>query len=154
MTAATEPVTATQVYQLYIKASQEQVWDAITNPAIVARFFHGAQIESTYEVGSKLRSFSPDRSQAWGDNTILQCDPPRRLVHTWRSLYDPEMAAEPDSRVAWEIEAQPGGFSKLTLIHDRLDDSPKTAASVRGWSYILSNLKTVMETGEALPPIM
>ena len=154
MTAATEPVTATQVYQLYIKASQEQVWDAITNPTIVAKFFHGAQIESTYEVGSKLRSLSPDRSQVWGDNTILECDPPRRLVHTWRSLYDPEMAAEPDSRVAWEIEAQPGGFSKLTLIHDRLDDSPKTAASVRGWSYILSNLKTVIETGEALPPIM
>ncbi|HUJ64106.1 MAG TPA: SRPBCC family protein [Acidimicrobiales bacterium] len=154
MTAVTEPVTATQVYQLYIKASHEQVWDAITNPAIVARFFHGAQIESTYEVGSKLRSLSPDRSQVWGDNTILECDPPRRLVHTWRSLYDPDMAAEPDSRVAWEIEAQPGGFSKLTLIHDRLDDSPKTAASVRGWSYILSNLKTVIETGEALPPSM
>ena len=154
MTAVTEPVTATQVYQLYIKASHEQVWDAITNPAIVARFFHGAQIESTYEVGSKLRSLSPDRSQVWGDNTILECDPPRRLVHTWRSLYDPDMAAEPDSRVAWEIEAQPGGFSKLTLIHDRLDDSPKTAASVRGWSYILSNLKTVIETGEALPPIV
>jgi uncharacterized protein YndB with AHSA1/START domain len=154
MTAATEPVTATQVYQLYIKASQEQVWDAITNPAVVARFFHGAQIESTYEVGSKLRSLSPDRSQVWGDNTILECDPPRRLVHTWRSLYDPDMAAEADSRVTWEIEAQPGNFSRLTLIHDRLDDSPKTAASVRGWSYILSNLKTVIETGEALPPIM
>ena len=154
MTAATEPVTARQVYQLYIKASQEQVWDAITNPAIVARFFHGAQIESTYEVGSRLCSLSPDRSQVWGDNTILECDPPRRLVHTWRSLYDPEMAAEPESRVTWEIEAQPAGFSKLTVIHDRLDSSPKTAASVVGWSYILSNLKTVVETGEALPPLM
>jgi uncharacterized protein YndB with AHSA1/START domain len=151
---ATEPTTATQVYQLYIKATQEEVWDAITNPEIVAKFFHGARVESTYEVGSSLRSLSPDRQDVWGDNTILESDPPRLLVHTWRSLYDPEMAAEPDSRVTWEIEAQPGGFAKLTLIHDRLEGSPKTAASVRGWSYILSNLKTVVETGAALPPIM
>ena len=151
---ATEPATTTQVYQLYIKATQEQVWDAITNPEIVAKFFHGAQVESTYEVGTKIRSLSPDRSEIWGENTILECDPPRRLVQTWRSLYDPEMAAEAESRVTWEIEAQPGGISKLTLIHDRLENSPKTAASVRGWSYILSNLKTVVETGEPLPPIM
>lgn len=154
MTATTEPATVTQVYQLYIKASQEDVWDAITNPEIVVKFFHGAQVESTYEVGTPIRSLSPDRSEVWGENTILECDPPRRLVHTWRSLYDAEMSAEAESRVAWEIEPLPGGFSKLTLIHDRLEDSPKTAASVRGWSYILSNLKTVIETGDALPPIM
>jgi uncharacterized protein YndB with AHSA1/START domain len=153
MTTASQAAKAAQVYQLYIKASQEEVWDAITNPAIVAKFFHGAQVESTYEVGSRLRSLSPDGSDIWGDNTILECDPPRRLVHTWRSLYDQDLAAEPESRVTWEIEAQPGGFAKLTLIHDRLDASPKTAASVGGWCYILSNLKTVMETGEALPRI-
>jgi len=150
----TEAATATQVYQLYIKASQEQVWDAITNPEIVAKFFHGARVESTYEVGSQLRSLSPDGSDVWGDNTILECDPPRRLVHTWRSLYDPELAAEPESRVTWEIEAEQEGLSRLTLVHDRLDNSPKTAANVKGWSYILSNLKTVVETGESLPPVM
>jgi uncharacterized protein YndB with AHSA1/START domain len=154
MTTVTDADTTTQVYQLYIKASQEQVWDAITNPEILARFFHGAQVESTYQVGSPLRSWSPDHSQMWTDNTVLECDPPHRLVHSWRSLYNPEAAAEAESRVTWEIEAQPGGFAKLTLIHDRLGKSPKTAASVRGWSYILSNLKTVIETGEALPPIM
>jgi activator of Hsp90 ATPase-like protein len=85
---------------------------------------------------------------------ILEWDPPRRLVHTWRSLYDPVMAAEPESRVTWEIEPMADGVAKLTLVHDRLDASPRTAASVRGWSYILSNLKTVMETGQPLPQIM
>ncbi len=154
MTTATEPDTTTQVYQLYIKATQEEVWDAITDPEIVAKFFHGAQVESTYEVGTPIRSLSPDRTETWGENIVLECDRPRRLVHTWRSLYNPDLAAEPESRVTWEIEAQPGGFAKLTLIHDRLDASPKTAGSVKGWSYILSNLKTVVETGEALPPIM
>jgi uncharacterized protein YndB with AHSA1/START domain len=151
---STDTTTTTQVYQLYIRASQEQVWDAITNPEIVAKFFHGALVESTYEVGSSLRSLAPDGSDVWGDNTILECDPPRRLVHTWRSLYDPELAAEPESRVTWEIEASEEGLSRLTLTHDRLDQSPKTAASVKGWAYILSNLKTVMETGESLPPVV
>ena len=155
MTTATEGTTTqtTQVYELYIRASQEEVWAAITDPDVVARFFHGARVESTYEVGSPIRSYSPDHATMWGDNTVLECDPPRRLVHTWRSLYDPDLAAEPESRVTWEVEAQPGGFAKLTLVHDRLDASPKTATSVRGWSYILSNLKTVVETGEALPPV-
>jgi uncharacterized protein YndB with AHSA1/START domain len=153
MTTEPPPNGTTQLYELYIKAPPEQVWDAITNPATVAKFFHGAKVSSTYEVGAKLRSLSPDGSDVWGDNTILECEPPRRLVHTWRSLYDPEMAAEPESRVTWEIEPQPGGFSKLTLVHDRLDRSPTTAASVRGWSYILSSLKTVVETGAPLPPI-
>jgi uncharacterized protein YndB with AHSA1/START domain len=154
MTTVGDTMMATQVYQLYIKASPDEVWQAITDPATVARFFFGQRREAVYEVGGRIRSWSPDGKQPWGDNVILECDPPRRLVHTWRSLYDPEMAAEPESRVTWEIEEQPGGFSKLTLVHDRLDASPKTAASVRGWSYIVSNLKTVLETGEALPPIM
>jgi uncharacterized protein YndB with AHSA1/START domain len=153
MTPASDTITTTQVYQLYIKAGPDEVWQAITDPATVARFFFGQRREAVYEVGGRIRSWSPDGEQPWGDNVILECDPPRRLVHTWRSLYDPEMAAEPESRVTWEIEEQPGGFSKLTLVHDRLDASPKTAASIRGWSYILSNLKTVMETGEALPPM-
>jgi hypothetical protein len=56
--------------------------------------------------------------------------------------------------VTWEIEAQQEGLSRLTLVHDRLDHSPKTAAHVKGWSYILSNLKTVLETGESLPPVV
>jgi uncharacterized protein YndB with AHSA1/START domain len=153
MTTASEPEPTTQVYQLYINATPDKVWEAITDPATVARFFFGQILEARYEVGGYLRSWDPERSQMWGDNVILEYEPPHRLVHTWRSLYDPELAAEPESRVTWELEAQPGGFTKLTLIHDRLSSSPKTAASVRGWSYILSNLKTVLETEMALPPL-
>ena len=153
MTTAT--TSATQVYQLYIKVPAEQVWDAITNPATIARFHFGAQNDPTdFAVGSRIKSWSPDRTTLWTDNEVLEYDPPRRLAHTWRSLYDPEAAPEPESRVTWEVEPMPGGYARLTIVHDRLDGSPKTAANVRGWSYILSNLKTLLETGEPLPPAL
>ncbi|MDQ6898050.1 MAG: SRPBCC family protein [Candidatus Dormibacteraeota bacterium] len=141
-----------QVYQLFIKASPEQIWDSITKPEFTAKYFFGAHVETTAEVGSPFRHHSPDRSSLWGDETVLESEPPRRLVVTWRSLYDPELAGEPPSRVSWDIEAQEGGFSKLTVSHDHLEGSPKTAESVSGagWMMVLSGLKTVLETGRPL----
>ena len=83
---------------------------------------------------------------------VLEHDPPHRLVHGWRALYDPEMAAEGPSRVTWEIEPREGGYCLLTVVHDQLETSPKTAASVVGvgWMIVLSGLKTLLETGEPL----
>ena len=80
----------------------------------------------------------------------FEFDPPRRLVHGWRSLYDAELAEEPASRVTWEIDPQEGGVCFLTVTHDQLDSSPKTAANIKGWTYIISSLKTLLETGEPL----
>jgi len=82
----------------------------------------------------------------------MEFDPPRRRVHEWRSLYDPEMAQEQPSRVTWEIEPQEGGYCQLTLTHDRLEGAPKTATSVSGpgWMFVLSGLKTLLETGSPL----
>ena len=146
MSAATD--TTTQIYQVFIKASPEQIWAAITKPDYTARYFHGARIENTPD-----RHFSrgPDGS-IWADEKVVEFDPPRRLVHEWRSLYDPELAQEPASRVTWEIEPQDGGYCLLTLTHDQLHGSPKTAASVsgQGWMFVLSGLKTLLETGSAL----
>ena len=150
MTTMTE--TTTQVYQLYIRATPEQVWEAITTSEFRRKYFFGTSVESTFEAGASMRSLSPDGSEVWGDNTVLESDPPHRLVHTWRSLYDAELAQEQDSRVTWQIDPADGGLSKLTLIHDRLEGAPKTAAHVAGgWMWILSNMKTLLETGEAFP---
>ncbi len=148
----TVAVTGTQVYQMYINAPQEKVWEAITTPEIVAIYFRGAQVAGSYEPGARVRTVSADGSQEWGDNEVLEADPPRKLEHTWRSMYDADIAAEPESRVTWELEALPGEYTRLTLIHDKLDESPKTAASVKGWPYYLSSLKSVLETGNPLPP--
>jgi uncharacterized protein YndB with AHSA1/START domain len=88
----------------------------------------------------------------WADSPTFEFDPPKRLVHGWRSMYDPELAAEAESRVTWEIEAQDGGYSLLTVTHDQLEGAPKTAESVSGagWMMVLSGLKTLLETGEPL----
>ena len=138
----------TQVYQVFIKATPEAIWDAITKPEFTARYFYGARIENTAE---RHRALSPD-GDVWGDSPTFEYDPPRRLVHEWQSLYDPELAAEEPSRVSWDIEPQDGGYCKLTVVHDRLEAAPKTAESVSGagWMMVLSGLKTLLETGQPL----
>jgi len=145
MTTMTQ--TTTQIYQVFIKASPEQIWDAITKPEFTSKYFHGVTIDTTPE---ERRSYSG--SELRSVQEVLAYEPPRRLVHSWVSYYDPEMAAEEPSRVAWEIESQEGGFSLLTVTHDQLEGAPKTAESVRGagWMMVLSGLKTLLETGEPL----
>jgi uncharacterized protein YndB with AHSA1/START domain/DNA-binding transcriptional ArsR family regulator len=143
----------TQVYQVFIKASPEQVWEAITKPEFTARYFFGSRVQTSGEVGTPIRHLAAKTDDLWGDDAILESEPPRRLVHTWRSLYDEDLAAEPSSRVTWEIEPQPGGVCKLVVIHDQLERSPKTAAGVSGgWAFVLSGLKTLMETGQPMAP--
>jgi uncharacterized protein YndB with AHSA1/START domain len=149
MTTMTEQ--ATQVYSVFIRATPEQVWDGITKPEFTTRYFHGTKIDSTFEPGAPYLSVAGEGGDTVVDGEILESDPPRMLKHTWRALYDPETAAEPFSRVTWEIEPQDGGVTKLTVTHDQLEAAPKTAESVAGgWSYILSGLKTLLETGEPL----
>ena len=150
MTTVTE-ISTTQVYQVFIKATPEQIWEAITNPEFTQKYFHGTRIESSFEPGAPYLSLTGDRSQTLIDGEVLEADRPNRLATTWRALYDPETAAEPFSRVSWEIEAQEGGYSKLTVVHDQLEESLKTAESVSGgWEFVLSGLKTLLETGKPL----
>jgi uncharacterized protein YndB with AHSA1/START domain len=138
----------TQVYQLFIKAAPEAIWEAITKPEFTQKYFHGARISIDPE---HYLSRGPDGA-VWGDTDVTEFDPPRRLVHGWRSLYAAEMADEAESRVTWEIAPQDGGYALLTVTHDQLEGAPKTAESVSGagWMMVLSGLKTLLETGKPL----
>ena len=144
MTTAT--AQATQVYSIFIRATAQQVWDAITKPEFTERYFHGVRMEIR-----DGRRWSTLRDLAW-DDEVLEHEPPHRLVHSWSSGYDAELAAEEPSRVTWTIEPQADGTTLLTVVHDRLEGAPKTAANVSGvgWMYVLSNLKTLLETGRPL----
>ena len=121
-------MTTTQVYHVFIRATAEEIWAAITRPELTPRYFHGVTIEIT----PSGRSHIGPRGEAWDADAVLEFDPPRRLVHEWRSQYDEELAAEPVSRVTWEIVPQDGGTCLVTLTHDRLEASPKTAEDVVG----------------------
>ena len=147
MTTATE-VQTTQIYNIVIKATPEAVWEAITKPEFTERYFYGSRITV---VPDHYSSLGPD-GDVRSDEPVYEYDPPRKLVHGWRSRYSPELADEDESRVTWEIEPQDDGTCLLTVVHDRLEGAPKTAASVAGfgWMTVLSGLKTLLETGKPL----
>jgi uncharacterized protein YndB with AHSA1/START domain len=140
------PALTTQVYSVFIRATPEQIWEAITKPEFTERYFHGVRIDVD---ARRRRSRLPELE--W-EEPVFEHDPPRRLVHQWVSYYDDEMAAEEPSRVTWEIEPQAGGVCLLTVVHDRLEGAPKTAAGVAGtgWMGVLSSMKTLLETGKPL----
>ena len=144
----TTTALATQVYQVFIRATPEAIWEAITTPEFTAKYFHGSRIEIT---AAGRRSLGPN-DELRGDSPVFEFDSPRRLVHGWQSLYDPDLAVEEPSRVTWEIEPQDGGYCKLTVTHDQLEGAPKTADQVlgEGWMMVISGLKSVLETGRGL----
>ena len=140
--------TTTQAFTIFIRATPEQIWDAITRPEFTVGYFHGSRITITPE---RRASLAPDGSVR-GDTAVEVFDPPRKLVHGWRSMYDPTLNEESESRVTWEIEPDEDGVCKLTVTHDRLEGAPRTAESVsgEGWMGVLSALKTLLETGKPL----
>jgi uncharacterized protein YndB with AHSA1/START domain len=141
------------VYQIFVKATPEQVWEAITDPTWTRRYFHGTAFDSPPIAGERFRTSLADGRPAV-DGTIEEMDPPKRLVMTWHTLYDTAMSEEPPSRVEWIVESMGEGLTRLRLEHGDLGLSPLTWANVKdGWVYVLDGLKTVIETGESLPPI-
>lgn len=141
-----------QIYQLFIRATPQAVWEAITSPELTRQYFYGSAVQTEARADGAFNYLSPDGQSLWGRGTISEWDPPRRLVHTWRSLYDPRAHDEPASRVTWEITEQEGGYCLLRVTHDHLEHSPITADGVagEGWMLVLSGLKSVVETGQGL----
>lgn len=140
-----------KVFRVYIRATPERIWEALTKTEFTQKYFYGTSVESTYEVGAQILSYGRDGTLQ-RDGEVLESDPPRKLVTTWRALWDAECAAEPASRVTFEIEPTEPGICQVTVVHDQLEKSPKTAGSMDGWAYILSGLKTLLETGQPLAP--
>ena len=140
------------VYEVLIKAPQERVWEAITTPEFTTRYYYGSALKSDLKVGSAFTYMSPDGSAPIIEGEVVESDPPRRLSHTYRSLWGP-LAGDAPTKVTWELEAAQNGVTKLTVIHD--DFAGETATykglSEGGYTWILSNLKTLLETGEPLP---
>lgn len=144
------------LYEIFIRAPRETVWEALTSPELTRRYFHHTRLESSFLPGEPYRYVLDHNDADAVDGVIETFDPPHRLVMTWHVLYDDEMALEPPSRVEWTLTPanDDGTVTRVTLRHADLALSPKTWANVRlGWVAVIDGLKTMLETGESLPDV-
>jgi uncharacterized protein YndB with AHSA1/START domain len=152
------------VYTTYIRTAPERLWQALTDPAFTRRYW-GATFDTDWQPGSRMRWELFGVTIDDPEQVVVEADPPRRLSYSWHTL-TPELtetlaltdeaterlATEARSRVTFEIEPL-DELVKLTVVHDGFDTSSLMAQLVSGdWPRILSNLKTLLETGETLPP--
>jgi uncharacterized protein YndB with AHSA1/START domain len=165
MTTATA-TKAIQRYRVYINATPQAVWDALTRPEWTVRYGYAPLVEYDLRPGGAYRAHPNDGMKAVGirdvivDGEVIEADPPRRIVQTWRMLMEPKLAAEGFTRLTCEIEPARGGVTRLTLEHD-VTGAPQLASLVAGeheskgagggWNEVLSGLKTLLETGRQLP---
>ena len=133
------------VYEVYIAATPEQVWRALTESEFTKQYYYGNTVESDWKPGSPMVYRGADGEPSI-ECEVVEADPPRRLVHTF---FFPGTDESP-SRCTWSIEAR-GSASLLVLTHDEFDGETSTYRSVaHGWVPILSGLKTLLETGRPL----
>jgi uncharacterized protein YndB with AHSA1/START domain len=166
MTTMTETNVTTQVYRVYIKTTPQAIWDAITKPEWSKQYGYGALVEYDLRPGGSYRAMASEAMRGPGapefvavDGEVLEADPPHKLVQTWRMCMDEGMAAEGFTRVTHEISPAGEGVTKLTVIHD-LTNAPKlqlllsggmeSEGAGGGWSWVLSDLKSLLETGSPL----
>jgi uncharacterized protein YndB with AHSA1/START domain/DNA-binding transcriptional ArsR family regulator len=138
------------VYQIIIKAPQQRVWEAITTPEFTARYYYGSTLKTDLTVGSPFTYYMANGAPVVEGEVVLS-DPPNRLVHTYHSLWPP-MNEDAPTKVTWELEAMPGDVTKVTVIHEDFQGETATYQGLQsgGWAWILSNMKTLLETGEPM----
>ena len=135
------------VYVIFIRTTPEKLWEALTEPQFIRQYWFSFTIESGWKKGSPWKMVSSEGTLT-DAGEILEIDPPRRMVIRWQHEWKPELKAEGPSRCTIELEPV-GNAVKLTITHeiDRPDSKLVTAVA-GGWPQILSNLKSLLETGE------
>jgi len=148
MTTASKPSLVTHII---INAPQERVWEAITKPEFTSRYYYGSILKTDLTVGSRFTYHMANGSPII-EGEVVSSDPPNRLVHTYHSLWPP-MNEDAPTKVTWELAALPGGVTKVTVVHEDFQGETATYQGLQsgGWTWILSNMKTLLETGEPLP---
>ncbi|HEY8544803.1 MAG TPA: SRPBCC domain-containing protein [Acidimicrobiales bacterium] len=167
----TATLTTTQVYRVYIKASAEKIWQALTDPEWTDKYGYTGFAHYDLQPGGAFKVVPNEEFKAAAsqggyvcpdvvvDGEVVEVDQPHRLVVKWRMLMDPEIAGEGFTRITYDIKDLGDGSCSLTLTHE-LEGAPKTAALVSGvneaegagggWAWVLSDLKSLLETGSTL----
>jgi uncharacterized protein YndB with AHSA1/START domain len=158
-TDVSHPAETTKVYRVYIRATPQAIWDAITRPEWTRRYGYQGLAEYDLRPGGRYRAVAPEELRQAGmvevpvEGEVLEVDPPVRLVQTWRATW----LDEPATRLTYEIQELRDGVCSLTVTHE-LAGAPQTMAQVTGavpgagggWAEVLSDLKTLLETGRGL----
>jgi DNA-binding transcriptional ArsR family regulator/uncharacterized protein YndB with AHSA1/START domain len=143
-----EERTMEKVFEIYIKTTPERLWEAIVDDEMRQKYNFGVGVRSDWTPGSGYEGFHPGAGIALASGENLEVDPPRRLVQSFNALWGEQVRSEGTSRVTWEIE-QVEDSCRLTVTHDQLAEGANDKL-FGGWPMILSGLKTLLETGEAL----
>ena len=153
----------TRVFRVFIEATPQQIWDAITDPAWNTRYGYRARADYDLRPGGRYLVHASEEMAAHGapadliEGEVLEVDPPHRLVQTWHAHFSPETTAEGATRLTWEITPR-GATSELTVTHELggaaimagMVGSPFSETGTGGWGWILSDLKTLLETGATM----
>ena len=144
--------TSTYEYEAYIRASADDVWRGLTDGKQTAEYFYGSPVKSTLNLGAEFVYLTPDGGGRMAEATIAAIEPKRRLVlDKYRLLYHPGVADDRPSRETWEITPM-GEMCKVVVVHDQLaPDGPTYKDVASGMPLIVSSLKSLLETGKALP---
>jgi len=138
------------IYVTYIRTTPEKLWQALTQPEFTRAYWFGMSQECEWKPGAPWAlKFEDGRVADAGE--VVECDPPRRLVLKWRNEFMPELKEEGYSHCVMEIEVAES-MVKLTVTHSIERDGSIFIQKVSGgWPKVLSSLKSLLETGEALP---
>ena len=138
------------LYVIYIRGTQEKVWEALTSPEFTRRYWMGVSMVSEFVAGADWKLMIPDGRVA-DTGKVIELERPKRLVVTWKNEFLPELKGEPETRCTFELEQQ-GEMVRLSVLHESEREDSKMIRNVSmGWPVILSSLKSLLETGEPLP---
>ena len=139
--------TMEKVFEIYIQATPERVWEAITDPEQRAVYNFGAAMQGEVRSGAPFE-MRAGKEFVLGEGRTLEADPPRRLVQTMIAYFSDEAKAEGESRITWEVEPV-ADSCRVTVIHDQMREGACDQL-YGGWPMVLSGLKTWIETGRRL----
>jgi uncharacterized protein YndB with AHSA1/START domain len=135
----------TLTFDTYVRATPDQVWQALTGPTTVPRWRFGMTFDTSWQTGAPLTSQAPD-----GAGTVLEASPGQRLTYDWEQSGAPGGNGGHRSTVSFEL-APMGEITHLRTVHSDLEeDDPFCRIVTSGWPMILSSLKSLLETGEPL----
>jgi uncharacterized protein YndB with AHSA1/START domain len=137
-----------KVYEIYIKTTPEQLWEAITDPEMRQKYSFGVGTRSDWTPGSQYEAVHDGAGITIAEGENLEVNPPHRLVQSFTALWGDDVKSEGASRVTWEIEPVEDSC-RLVVTHDELREGANDQL-YGGWPMILSGLKTLLETGELL----